>query len=116
MTWSSVKTSAVIEIYRANPDNELQRPFHALDECLAKITSPPGQHAGVGLPGRFVVSIFAVSHQQRPHHHRCSTSIILPKKLSGRWLSTIGLFTAVPITTFIACWIVDDDDRRLVKW
>lgn len=107
------QTSAVIEIYRANPDmnfnDRLMRSMNVgKDHIAATVNTLVLAYLGASL------SAFLLFSTSNVHITTLLNFNYLAEEIVRSLVGTIGLFTAVPITTFIACWIVDDDDR-LVK-
>ena len=110
------QTSAVIEIYRANPAMRFQQRFKRAmnvgrDHIAATVNTLVLAYLGASL------SLFLLFSNSNVAFSTLMNFNYLAEEIVRSLVGTVGLFTAVPITTFIACWVVDDPNRleKLVR-
>ncbi len=110
------QTSAVIEIYRANPAMDFTQRFKrsmnvGRDHIAATVNTLVLAYLGASL------SLFLLFSNSNVNLATLANLNWLAEEIVRSLVGTIGLFTTVPITTFIACWVVDDETRleKLVK-
>ncbi len=110
------KTLAVIEIYRAAPQLRLkERYLRAMnvgkDHMAAMVNTLILAYLGASLPLFLLFSTSSLTISNLINFNMIAEEIV--RTLVG----SIGLFLSVPITTFIASWVVDDEKRlaELVK-
>ncbi len=110
------QTSAVIEIYRANPAMRFQQRFKRAmnvgrDHIAATVNTLVLAYLGASL------SLFLLFSNSNVAFSTLMNFNYLAEEIVRSLVGTVGLFTAVPITTFIACWVVDDPHRleKLVR-
>ena len=110
------QTSAVIEIYRANPAMTFVQRFKrsmnvGRDHIAATVNTLVLAYLGASL------SLFLLFSNGNVNFATLANLNWLAEEIVRSLVGTIGLFTTVPITTFIACWVVDDENRleKLVK-
>jgi len=107
------QTSAVIEIYRANPDMSFRERYHrsmniGKDHIAATVNTLVLAYLGASL------SLFLLFSNSNVQFSNIINLNYLAEEIVRSLVGTIGLFFAVPITTFLACWVVNDF-RRLQK-
>jgi len=110
------QTSAVIEIYRADPGLNLRQRFMrsmnvGKDHVAATVNTLVMAYLGASL------SLFLLFSQSNMGFTTLININYFAEEIVRAMVGTIGLFITVPITTFIACWVVDDSARleKLVK-
>jgi len=110
------QTSAVIEIYRANPDMSFGERFKrsmniGKDHIAATVNTLVLAYLGASL------SLFLLFSSNNVDLGNVINLNSLAEQIVRSLVGTIGLFIAVPVTTFIACWVVDNNTRlsKLVR-
>jgi uncharacterized membrane protein len=110
------QTSAVIEIYRANPDMSMGERFKSAmeigrDHVSATVNTLLLAYIGASLTMILLFSMTNTNFLTLVNLNYIAEEIV--RSLVG----TIGLFLSVPVTTFIASWAVSDVNRltRLVE-
>ncbi len=110
------QTSTVIEMYRANPDMSLRERYKrsmnvGKDHIAATVNTLVLAYLGASLSMFLMFSTSNVSFMNLINLNYMAEEVV--RSLVG----TIGLFSAVPITTFLACWVVEDMERleKLVR-
>jgi uncharacterized membrane protein len=110
------QTSAVIEIYRANPEMSFRERFKrsmniGKDHIAATVNTLVLAYLGASL------SLFLLFSSNNVDLGNVINLNSLAEQIVRSLVGTIGLFIAVPLTTFIACWAVDDSVRlgKLVR-
>jgi uncharacterized membrane protein len=110
------QTSAVIEIYRANPDMSFSERFKrsmniGKDHIAATVNTLVLAYLGASL------SLFLLFSSNNVDLGNVINLNSLAEQIVRSLVGTIGLFIAVPVTTFIACWVVDNNTRlsKLVR-
>jgi uncharacterized membrane protein len=110
------QTSAVIEIYRANPDMSFGERFKrsmniGKDHIAATVNTLVLAYLGASL------SLFLLFSSNNVDLGNVINLNSLAEQIVRSLVGTIGLFIAVPVTTFIACWVVDNNARlsKLVR-
>jgi len=104
------QTSAVIEIYRANPDMSFRERYQrsmniGKDHIAATVNTLVLAYLGASL------SLFLLFSNNNVQFTNIINLNYLSEEVVRSLVGTIGLFMAVPITTFIACWVVDHPKR-----
>ncbi|NMB60762.1 MAG: YibE/F family protein [Chloroflexi bacterium] len=109
------QTSAVIELYRGNPQMSFARRFRSAmqigqDHVGATVNTLILAYLGATLSMIVLYTLNNVDLGVLVNINYIAEEIV--RSLVG----TIGLFLAVPFTTLLACWVVDDETRlsRLV--
>ncbi len=110
------QTSTVIEMYRANQDMTFSERYRrsmnvGKDHIAATVNTLVLAYLGASL------SLFLVFSNGNIRLDNLINMSYMAEEIVRSLVGTIGLFMAVPITTYIACWIVDDPDRlsKLVR-
>jgi uncharacterized membrane protein len=110
------QTSAVIELYRGNPDMSFSRRFKSAmeigqDHVGATVNTLILAYLGATLSMIVLYAMNSVDVGVLVNINYVAEEIV--RSLVG----TIGLFLAVPFTTLVACWVVADEARlgRLVQ-
>lgn len=104
------QTSAVIEIYRANPKMDFAERYKrsmnvGRDHIAATVNTLVLAYLGASL------SLFLLFSNSNVQFSNIINLNYLAEELVRSLVGTIGLFAAVPITTFMACWVVDRPER-----
>ncbi|WP_075062646.1 YibE/F family protein [Ornatilinea apprima] len=104
------QTSAVIEIYRANPEMDFSERFKrsmnvGKDHIAATVNTLVLAYLGASL------SLFLLFSNSNVQFSNIINLNYLAEEMVRSLVGTIGLFAAVPITTFMACWVVDRPER-----
>lgn len=104
------QTSAVIEIYRANPEMDFEERFKrsmnvGRDHIAATVNTLVLAYLGASL------SLFLLFSNSNVQFSNIINLNYLAEEMVRSLVGTIGLFAAVPITTFMACWVVDRPER-----
>lgn len=104
------QTSAVIEIYRANPEMNFSERFKrsmnvGKDHIAATVNTLVLAYLGASL------SLFLLFSNSNVQFSNIINLNYLAEEMVRSLVGTIGLFAAVPITTFMACWVVDRPER-----
>lgn len=104
------QTSTVIEIYRADPGLSLIERFKrsmnvGRDHVAATVNTLVLAYLGASL------SLFLIFSQSNMAFTTLVNINYFAEEIVRALVGTIGLFTTVPITTFIACWVLDKPAR-----
>lgn len=104
------QTSTVIEMYRANPDMTLRERYIrsmnvGKDHIAATVNTLVLAYLGASL------SLFLMFSTSDVRIVNLINMNYMAEEIVRTLVGTIGLFMAVPITTFLACWVVADSDR-----
>jgi uncharacterized membrane protein len=104
------QTSAVIELYRGNPDMNFSRRFKSAmeigrDHVGATVNTLILAYLGATLSMIVLYTMSSVDFSVLVNINYIAEEIV--RSLVG----TIGLFLAVPFTTLAACWVVADEGR-----
>ncbi len=104
------QTSTVIEMYRANPDMTLRERYIrsmnvGKDHIAATVNTLVLAYLGASL------SLFLMFSTSDVRFTNLINMNYMAEEIVRTLVGTIGLFMAVPITTFLACWVVADSDR-----
>jgi len=104
------QTSAVIELYRSNPDMNFSRRFKSAmeigqDHVGATVNTLILAYLGATLSMIVLYTMSSVDLGVLVNINYIAEEIV--RSLVG----TIGLFLAVPFTTLVACWVVTDEVR-----
>ncbi len=104
------QTSAVVELYRADPSMSFLKRFKSAmeigkDHVSATVNTLILAYLGATLSMIVLYTISNVNMGVLVNINYVAEEIV--RSLVG----TIGLFIAVPFTTLIACWVVDDEQR-----
>jgi len=104
------QTSAVIELYRGNPQMSFTRRFKSAmeigqDHVGATVNTLILAYLGATLSMIVLYTMNNVNIGTLVNINYIAEEIV--RSLVG----TIGLFLAVPFTTLLACWVVDDEAR-----
>lgn len=104
------QTSTVIEMYRANPDMTLRERYIrsmnvGKDHIAATVNTLVLAYLGASLPLFLMFSTSDVRFLNLINMNYMAEEVV--RTLVG----TIGLFMAVPISTFLACWVLADSNR-----
>lgn len=104
------QTSTVIEMYRANPDMTLRERYIrsmnvGKDHIAATVNTLVLAYLGASL------SLFLMFSTSDVRIGNLINMNYMAEEIVRTLVGTIGLFMAVPITTFLACWVVADSDR-----
>ncbi len=104
------QTSTVIEMYRANPDMTLRERYIrsmnvGKDHIAATVNTLVLAYLGASLPLFLMFSTSDVRFSNLINMNYMAEEVV--RTLVG----TIGLFMAVPISTFLACWVLADSNR-----
>lgn len=107
------QTSVVIEIFRANPNMALRERFSRAmnvgrDHIAATVNTLVFAYLGASLP------LFLLFTLGNANFIILLNQSILAEEVVRTLVGTIGLFLAVPVSTFLACWALDDP-KRLAK-
>lgn len=107
------QTSVVIEIFRANPNMPLRERFSRAmnvgrDHIAATVNTLVFAYLGASLP------LFLLFTLGNADFLILLNQSILAEEVVRTLVGTIGLFLAVPVSTFLACWALDDP-KRLAK-
>lgn len=104
------QTSAVIEIYRADPEMKFtQRLKRAMnigrDHVAATVNTLVLAYLGAS------ISLFLLFSNSNTPVATILNFNYLAEAIVRSLVGTIGLFISVPVTTVLACWVVDDYQR-----
>ncbi len=104
------QVSSVVELYQANPSLTFRQRFRGAmnigsDHVAATVNTLVLAYLGATLSMFLLFSMNNVDFLQLLNINYIAEEIV--RSLVG----TLGLFTSVPITTLIACWVVNDRDR-----
>ena len=104
------QVSSVVELYQANPHLTFRQRFRGAmnigsDHVAATVNTLVLAYLGATLSMFLLFSMNNVDFLQLLNINYIAEEIV--RSLVG----TLGLFTSVPITTLIACWVVNDKDR-----
>jgi uncharacterized membrane protein len=104
------QTSVVIEIFRANPNMSLRDRFSrsmnvGRDHIAATVNTLVFAYLGASLP------LFLLFTLGNADFLTLLNQSILAEEVVRTLVGTIGLFLAVPVSTFLACWALDNPTR-----
>lgn len=104
------QTSVVIEIFRANPNMFLRERFSRAmnvgrDHIAATVNTLVFAYLGASLP------LFLLFTLGNADFITLLNQSILAEEVVRTLVGTIGLFLAVPVSTFLACWALDNPTR-----
>lgn len=104
------QTSVVIEIFRANPNMSLRERFSRAmnvgrDHIAATVNTLVFAYLGASLP------LFLLFTLGNANFVTLLNQSILAEEVVRTLVGTIGLFLAVPVSTFLACWALDNPTR-----
>jgi uncharacterized membrane protein len=104
------QTSVVIEIYRANANMSLRERFSRAmnvgrDHIAATVNTLVFAYLGASLP------LFLLFTLGNANFITLLNQSILSEEVVRTLVGTIGLFLAVPVSTFLACWALDNPNR-----
>jgi uncharacterized membrane protein len=104
------QTSVVIEIFRANPNLSLHERFSRAmnvgrDHIAATVNTLVFAYLGASLP------LFLLFSLGNANFIILLNQSILAEEVVRTLVGTIGLFLAVPVSTFLACWAFDNPNR-----
>ncbi len=107
------QTSVVIEIFRANPNMTLRERFSRAmnvgrDHIASTVNTLVFAYLGASLP------LFLLFTLGNASFITLLNQSILAEEVVRTLVGTIGLFLAVPVSTFLACWALDNP-KRLAK-
>lgn len=104
------QTSVVIEIFRANPNLTLRERFSRAmnvgrDHIAATVNTLVFAYLGASLP------LFLLFTLGNASFVTLLNQSILAEEVVRTLVGTIGLFLAVPVSTFLTCWALDNPKR-----
>jgi len=102
--------SSVIEIYQANPHLSFRQRFRGAmnigsDHVAATVNTLVLAYLGASL------SMFLLFSMNNVDFLKLLNINYIAEEIVRSLVGTLGLFTSVPITTLIACWVVNDKPR-----
>lgn len=110
------QTSAVIELYRSNPELSFKERYARAmnigkDHIAATVNTLVMAYLGASL------ALFLLFSNSNINVTYLINYSYLAEEVVRALVGTIGLFTAVPIATFVACWVMNDRNRleKLVR-
>ena len=111
------QASAVIQIYRANSAMNFKERFESAMEVGRDHVGATVNTLVLAYLGTFLSMILLVEVNGGNFLQIMNLSYVA-EEIVRSLVGTSGLFLAVPITTVIACWAVDDEVRlsKLVRW
>lgn len=111
------QASAVIQIYRANSEMTFKERFGSAMEVGRDHVGATVNTLVLAYLGTFLSMILLVEVNGGDFLQIMNLSYVA-EEIVRSLVGTSGLFLAVPITTVIACWAVDDEVRlnKLVRW
>lgn len=104
------QASVVIELHFANPDLSFQKRFHSAfrigrDHIAATVNTLLLAYLGASL------MMFLLFSLNNPDYLLLLNINYIAEEIVRALVGTLGLFAAVPVTNFIACWAVDKPER-----
>jgi len=104
------QVSSVIEIYQANPNLTFRQRFRGAmnigsDHVAATVNTLVLAYLGASL------SMFLLFSMNNVDFLKLMNINFIAEEIVRSLVGTLGLFTSVPITTLIACWVVNDAER-----
>ncbi len=104
------QTSAVIELYRGNPETNFKQRYKSAmeigkDHVSATVNTIILAYLGATL------SMIVLYYMQNVNIGTLININYIAEEIVRSLVGTIGLFLAVPVTTLLACWVVEDEGR-----
>lgn len=104
------QTSAVIELYRGNPEMNFKQRYKSAmeigkDHVSATVNTIILAYLGATL------SMIVLYYMQNVNIGTLININYVAEEIVRSLVGTIGLFLSVPVTTLLACWVVEDEIR-----